>query len=134
MNIQDFLAQNVEQGETQREVKLERFKSPFVIRAITEEENMALRRSVTIKYRAKGGKKETDVDTDKYVDKLMVACVVVPDLNNAELQASYKTDGDAALTLKRMLKAGEYADLSTAITEFNGFDDSEEELVEEVKN
>jgi len=134
MNIEAFLLKNVEQGETERKIELDRFKAPFVIQAISEEENARLRKGSTLKRRAKGGNFVADLDTDQYVDKLVLRCIKVPDMENAQLQESYGTVGDAAATLKAMLRPGEYATLSQAIQNLNGFDEDVEEIRNEVKN
>lgn len=135
-NIQDFLLQNVEQVEDTKEVKFDRFKSPFVIGTITEAENTALKRSVTVKRIARSGNKVADTDWDKYMDVLVVNCVKEPNLASSELQASYGTDGSKIDTLKAMLRVGEYTKLAKEVQEFNGFesDDDVEELAEDVKN
>jgi len=135
-NIQDFLLTNVEQVESTKEVKFDRFKSPFIIGTITEAENTVLKRSVTVKRIARGGAKVADTDWEKYADALTVACVKEPNLANAELQASYGTDGSKIDTLKAMLRAGEYVKLFKEVQKFNGFEDDEdvEELSEDVKN
>lgn len=135
-NIQDFLLQNVEQVEDTKEVKFDRFKSPFVIGTITEAENTALKRSVTVKRIARSGNKIADTDWDKYMDVLVVNCVKEPNLASSELQASYGTDGSKIDTLKAMLRVGEYTKLAKEVQEFNGFesDDDVEELAEDVKN
>lgn len=131
-NITDFLAENVKPAIDKAEIKLERFKSPFVVKTITQEENDALQKAHKRTRIAKGGRRVTDLDSDAYTDSLMTACILVPDLKNADLQKSYGTQGDEAGTLKAMLTIGEYAELSEKILEINGFDD-EEELVEDVK-
>lgn len=134
-NIADFLMENVKPADDVKKVELERFNSPFEVVAITEKENSNLKKACTNVRIAKGGRKVSDLDTDKYTDELLVRCVKSPDLHNAQLQESYETQGSASETLKAMLLSGEYADLSTAVLEINGFDDDkEEELVEEVKN
>lgn len=135
-NIQDFLLQNVKQVEDTKEVKFDRFKSPFVIGTITEAENTALKRSVTVKRIARSGNKVADTDWDKYMDVLVVNCVKEPNLASSELQASYGTDGSKIDTLKAMLRVGEYTKLAKEVQEFNGFesDDDVEELAEDVKN
>ena len=56
-----------------------------------------------------------------------------PDLDNAELQDFYGTQGDPAGTLKAMLLAGEYADITEKLLELNGFGDNEDDYQEEVK-
>lgn len=129
MNIDNFLAENIKSGANEKKVKMERFKDPFVIQSISEFENANLRKASTMRSKKSG----TEVNTEMYVDKLVTACVKVPDLNNAKLQESYLTQGDPSGTLKKMLLPGEYADLTTAIQELNGFDQEHEEIVDEVK-
>lgn len=133
MNIKAFLHQPV--GEV-KEFKVERFEEPIVIETITETENERLKKSATNTRISKSGNRVKDLDTDKYGDLLVTRCVKSPDLQNAELQAYFGTDGDAAATLKAMLLAGEYSKLTQDVLELNGFseDESEEALKEEVKN
>lgn len=130
VDIKSFLKEAV--GE-KKEVKLERFEEPFVIEAISETENDRLKKSSTVSRRAKGGNIIKDMNTDKYSDGLLSRCVVSPDLNNAEIQAFYNTEGDTAATLKAMLFAGEYAVLTTEVLELNGFGETDEEIIDEIK-
>lgn len=120
-------------GDT-KEVKLDRFEEPFVIEAISETENDRLKKVHTTKRRSKAGNTVKDLDTDKYGDALLARCVKTPDLQDAELQAYYKTEGSATDTLKAMLLAGEYANLTKEVLELNGFNESEDELKDEVKD
>ena len=131
MDITTFM-QEVKGAEV--EVKLERFPEPFVVKAISERENDRLKKSATDKRRVKGGRIESDFNTDKYTDLLVAQCVVTPDLNNAELQEFYGTHGDPAETLKAMLMAGEYSQIQEQLLDINGFGETDDELVEEVKN
>jgi len=133
MNIKAFMHQPI--GE-EKEVKLNRFEEPFVIETISETENERLKKVATTTRISKSGNRVKDLDTDKYGDLLLTRCVKSPDLQNAELQAFFGTDGDASATLKAMLLAGEYSKLTQDVLELNGFgkDDSEEALKEEVKN
>lgn len=131
-SIKDFLI-DASNEETQ-EVTLKRFPSPFVIKSITEEENDVLKKQFTVKVRAKNGARVPDMDTGKYMTALVLACVVEPDLKNADLQAFYGTTGSAGDTLKKMLKPGEYTNIFQKIQEINGFDDDEmEDLKDEAK-
>ena len=68
-----------------------------------------------------------------YTGKLVVACVVYPDLNDAALQDSYGAMGADTL-VKKMLTAGEYAALLEKVQEINGYDKDMSELVDEAKN
>lgn len=132
-SIKDFLFTPAD--EITEEVRpSKRFKTPFEIRAISEERNEQLRKNntkVTINKRM--GRKEKSVDQDAYMDDLMLACIVSPDLKNKELQEHYGTPGDTAGTLKKMLLPGEYTNMLEAIQELNGFDDIDE-LRDEAKN
>lgn len=95
----------------------------------------ALRKECTkrVPIQGKRGQYNQETDTDKYIGKLCVACIVYPDLNNAELQDSYGVKTGDAL-LKKMLLPGEYTELKAKIMEVNGYDMSMEELVDEAKN
>ncbi|MDK6218135.1 phage portal protein, partial [Escherichia coli] len=59
-----------------------------------------------------------------------------PNLNNEKLQTSWGCIAKPEEVLKKMLKVGEYTELSQAIMDLSGLndDDSSEDLVEEAKN
>lgn len=130
MNIKTFMQ---EVKGDQKEVKFDRFEEPIVIEAISEKENDRLKKAATKTRIAKGGRRISDLNTDLYADQLIVRCVVSPDLDNAELQEFYGTQGDPAGTLKSMLLSGEYADVQEKLFELNGFGDDEDDYQEEVK-
>lgn len=130
MNIKTFMQ---EVKGDQKEVKFDRFDEPIVIEAISEKENDRLKKAATKTRIAKGGRRISDLNTDLYADQLIVRCVVSPDLDNAELQEFYGTQGDPAGTLKSMLLSGEYADVQEKLFELNGFGDDENDYEEEVK-
>lgn len=130
MNIKTFMQ---EVKGDQKEVKFDRFDEPIVIEAISEKENDRLKKAATKTRIAKGGRRISDLDTDLYADQLIVRCVVSPDLDNAELQEFYGTQGDPAGTLKSMLLSGEYAEVTEKLFELNGFGDDENDYEEEVK-
>jgi len=74
------------------------------------------------------------VDASAYIGKLLAASVVYPDLYDAELQDSYgvKTPEDL---LKEMIDdPGEYTEFTAFIQNFNGFNVSMQEQVNEAKN
>lgn len=125
-NLKDFM---LEPTPITKEVKLSRFKSPFVIKTITEKENDALRQACM-----KPTKKGRELDATRYSRELMIACVVEPNFKATELCDFYKTL-DPLDVPGLMLNAGEYNKLSRAISKLNGFDDdSNDELEEEAKN
>ena len=81
----------------------------------------------------KRGQYTQEVDSDKYVGKLCVACTVYPNLNDVELQDAYGVKSGDEL-LKKMLLPGEYTEYKAKVMEVNGYDMSMEELVDEAKN
>lgn len=131
IDIKSFLVPNTDET---KEVTFERFPEPFVIKSLSETENDRLKKSATSKRISKSGNRVSDLDTDKYGDMLLSRCVVSPDLQNAELQEFFGTPGDGIGTLKAMLRAGEYANLTKDVLEFNGFNQDDEEIKDEVKN
>ena len=129
IDIKSFL---VKPEAERREIKFERFDAPFVIESITERENARLRKISTTQKRNRQGQTEKSLNTDLYVANLMARSVVQPDLNNAELQTFFGTEGSASDTLNAMLLPGEFANLQEAVLELNHFDD-ELEVKEQVK-
>lgn len=135
VTMSDFLKANRKDTTKEKEVYVSEFSAPFKVRSLTETQNEVLKKGATLKVRNKSGVLVDDLNVQKYQDAMLVACVVSPDLKNAELQASYGTMGSAIETLKAMLLPGSYAKISEAIMEVNGFGDSEdlETLRDEVK-
>lgn len=106
------------------------------IRPLTTEETERIRidHTIDVPVPGKKGQYRQKVDGNAYVNALMVAAVVFPDLQNAELQDSYgvKTPEDL---LKQMVdNPSEYADLSSYIQKVCGFDVDISDEVEEAKN
>jgi len=74
------------------------------------------------------------VDATAYIGKLLAASVVYPDLYNAELQDSYDVKTPEELLKEMVDDPGEYTEFTAYIQEFNGFNVSMQEQVEEAKN
>lgn len=74
------------------------------------------------------------VVTNLYLDKLMVAAIVFPDLYNAELQDSYGVKTPEALLKAMIDDPSEYSDLLGYIQEQSGFDKDIKDEIEEAKN
>lgn len=102
---------------------------PFVIRAITQEENKQLMK----KYSKRDKHGNETFDRTEYVSALTASAVVFPDLANAELQKAYEVLGESSL-LQKMLLVGEYASLAQAVQEISGLDADINEEIEEAKN
>ena len=107
--------------------------APFVIRVIDQETNNKLIKQATEKKKANGRLVET-LNSEKYGNLLIQACVVEPDLKNAELCAFYETVNPVD-TINRMLSVGEYNRLVREIKLLNEIDeladDEDAEIVEE---
>ena len=133
-----FLSQNAIKAENEKHIISERFVDekgnpiPWEIRALTAEEEEALRKSCTKTIRDKGiVTRETNYE--EYIAKMVVECVVFPNLKDNELQESYGVLGADKL-VRKMLYSGEYTLLQDKVQKVNGFDKAMDELVEEVKN
>lgn len=139
-NLSCFLSQNAVKIENSKIVVSKRFLEKgkpveWEIRAITTEEEEALRKSCTKKVPVPGkrGQYTQETDFDLYLGKVAVACTVFPNLNDKELQDSYGVLSADAL-LKKMLTPGEYTEFQAKVQELNGFDTDFNDTVEEAKN
>lgn len=104
------------------------------IRAITTEQEEKIRQSAKKRRQIPGTREtKTEIDYDAYISAMICACVVYPNLNDAELQTSYGAVGAADL-LRKMLTPGEYADLALAVQQNNGFDAGMADKIQKVKN
>ena len=105
------------------------------LKAINSDLDERIRKECTKKVAVNGkrGQYVPETDTDKYMAKLCVACVVYPNLNDVELQDYYGVK-DAEALLKTMLKPAEYTELKVRVNEVLGYDLSMEDEVEEAKN
>lgn len=138
MSIQAFLTPNTE--ITKKVIISDRFKDadgkavPFVIRSLSQEENEQLRKLSSVPVVKNGVKVDEKMDALKYGRELILACVKEPNFRDKELCDYYKTM-DPLEVPGKMLKAGEYNKLVSAINDINGFKNNEyEELAEEAKN
>lgn len=104
-------------------------------RHISSKENENLRDECTIEVQVTGKPNmfRQKVQSGKYIRKMIVASVVMPDLYNAELQDSYGVGNPEELLLAMVDDPGEYNDLAAFVQKFQGFDTSFEDKVEEAK-
>lgn len=105
-------------------------------RHITSKENEALRDECTIEVPVTGKPNmfRPRVQSGKYVQKMIAASVVYPDLRDAELQDSYGVKTPEDLLLAMVDDPGEYNELTAFTQRFQGFDTSFNDKVEEAKN
>lgn len=135
-----FLAENAMAVENEKTVVSKRFIEngeaiKWEIRRITSKEDEDIRKSCMGRVAVPGKKRQfvPELDTSKYMGQLVSACVVFPDLSNADLQDSYHVKSADAL-LKAMLTPGEYAELQERTLEINGFDQTLQDVKDEAKN
>lgn len=139
-NLQAFLAENAIKTENIKYVASKRFidanKNPieWEIRTITNDEDEAIRNSCKEKSFIPGTREVSiKMNQDKYAAELICACVVYPNLNNAQLQTSYGAVGAQEL-VKKMLTPGEFTDLFLMVSQANGFEAGMNEKIKKAKN
>lgn len=124
--------------QTKEVIVSERFKGedgkvlPFKIKVIDQDENDRLINASTTTRRQKNGQVTKELSSTMYSRRLILACVVTPDLKDAELCEYYKCI-DPLDVPGKMLSSGEYGTLIDAINELNGFND-EGVVEDEAKN
>ncbi len=106
------------------------------IKPLSTKENDKIRDSVTSEVRVNGNKNmyRQKFDTTAYVAKMICASVVVPDLNNKELQDSYGVMSAEELIKEMIPSPNEYDEFAKFIQEFNGYEVLSDEKVDEAKN
>lgn len=106
------------------------------LRAVSSKENEALRDSCVVEaaVAGKSGITRSKLKTGLYVQKLIAASVVVPDLYDAELQDSYGVKTPEDLLMALVDDPGEYNRLAEFVQHFQGFDVSLDEKAEQAKN
>ena len=114
MDLSSFFRENAVKTEEVKYVVSTRFvdknKKPveWILKPVSSQTDEDLRRQSTIRTKNATGQYQTDLDVNKYIGLLAVACTVYPNLNDANLQNSYNVMGADSL-LKKMLLPGEYA-------------------------
>lgn len=123
--------QPIPAGKTKEVYIADRFKDesgkvqPFVVQAITPEKNEQISRESM----DSNGR----LDAAKYGNKLIVTCVIQPDLKDAELCKYYGVmDPEAVPSI--MFSVGEKQILQEAILEINDLKRSQESKLEKAKN
>ena len=141
-----FFADNVADVDEIGYVVSDRFKDAkgnpieWKLRPVSAEKNNDLKKmsTKTVQVTGKPGQYRQEFDGNKYTELLTTATVVYPDLNNAKLQDSWsEKTGNKIMTaehlLSAMLLSGEYDNLTSKVTEINGYNDINEK-VDEAKN
>lgn len=136
-----FFAENVEKNDVIEYVVSERFKDEsgnpikWKLKALSAKEEEEIRIECTKREPIPGklGQYREKMDSNAYVRKIATRTVVYPNLNNAELQDSYKSYSAEEL-LQNMLLSGEMIHLTEKVTEVNKLSETFEDKVEQAKN
>lgn len=105
-------------------------------RHISSKENENIRESCTVDVPVTGKPNmyRPKMKSSLYIQKMIIASVVSPDLYDAELQDSYGVKTPEDLLFAMVDDPGEYNELAAYVQKFQGFNVSFEEKVDEAKN
>ena len=108
----------------------------WTIKPLTTRENDDIRDECMIEVPVKGKPNmfRPKLNTSKYIAKMACASIVEPNLFNKELQDSYDVKTPEELLKEMVDDPGEYQDFTAFISNFNGFNTTLDEKVEEAKN
>lgn len=108
----------------------------WTLRPLTARESEKIRDACMIDVPVKGkiGQTTKELDTTKYIAKVICASVVEPNLNNAELQDSYGVKTPEDLLFEMVDLAGEYNALIAFVQDISGLNDNIDDLVDAAKN
>lgn len=130
-SIKSFLKKNKKQTENIK-LKLDSFDEEIELRIISGREYDRIQDKCYVNKAGLKGRQEPKLDMAKFNNLLCSSSVVVPDLQNAELQASYGVVGEQDL-YGEMFNFADHLKILNAITNTSGFSDFNE-LVDEAKN
>ena len=108
----------------------------WTIKPLSTRDNESIREACTIDVPITGkpGMYRQKLNTAKYMAKLICASVVEPNLYNKELQDSYGAMTPEELVLEMIDNPGEYSEFAEFVQQFNGFDETLQDKVNEAKN
>ena len=108
----------------------------WVIKPLTTNENEKIRDDcmVDVPVTGKPNMFRPKLNTSKYIAKMLCACIVEPNLYDKELQDSYDVMTPEELLKEMIDDPGEYQAFVGFVQDFNGFNTTLEDKVEEAKN
>lgn len=139
MDLSSFFRENAIKTEEVKYVVSTRFvdknKKPveWILKPVSSQTDEDLRKQATITKKNTSGQSQLELDVNKYIGLLAVACTIYPNLNDANLQNSYAVMGADSL-LKKMLLPGEYANYLLKVQEICGFDQKIDNMIKQAKN
>ena len=106
------------------------------IRPLTSKETNRLTDECTFQEQVPGKPNvfRNKINSTKLLQKMMVASVVFPNLNDKDLQDSYGVMTPEELITEMVDDPGEYNNFGKYLNELNGFNEGTNEKVEEAKN
>lgn len=108
----------------------------WTIKPLSTKENDNIRDACMIDVPVKGKPNmyRPKLDTSKYIAKMLCACIAEPNLYDKELQDSYGVMTPEDLLKEMIDDPGEYQDFAAFVQEYNGFNTTFEDKIEEAKN
>lgn len=108
----------------------------WVLKPLSTRENENIRDECMIEVPVKGKPNvyRPKLNTSLYIAKMLCACIVEPNMYDKELQDSYGVMKPEDLLKEMIDDPGEYQALASFVQEFNGFNTTLEDKVEEAKN
>lgn len=108
----------------------------WTIKPLSTRDNENIREACTIDVPITGkpGMYRQKLNTSKYMSKLICASVIEPNLYSKELQDSYGVMTPEELVYEMIDNPGEYSEFADFIQNYNGFDESLKDKVDEAKN
>ena len=108
----------------------------WTIKPLTTKENDSIRDDCMIDVPVVGKPNmfRPKLNTSKYIAKMICSCVIEPNLYDKDLQDSYGVMTPEDLLKEMIDDPGEYQDFASFIQNFNGFNTSLDDKVEEAKN
>ena len=108
----------------------------WTIKPLTTAENESIRDSCMMEVPVTGKPNmfRPKLNTSKYIAKMVAASIIEPNLYDKELQDSYGVMTPEDLLKEMVDDPGEFNDLIAFVQEFNGFNTTLEDKVEEAKN
>ncbi len=108
----------------------------WTIKPLTTKENEAIRDEcmVDVPVRGKPNMFRPKLNTSKYFARMLCACIIEPNLYDKELQDSYDVTTPEDLLQAMIDDPGEYQDFAAFVQNYNGFNTTLEDKVEQAKN
>ena len=108
----------------------------FIIKPLTTKENEDIREACTVDIPVTGKPNifRPKLNTSKYLAKMLCYCIIEPNLFDKELQDSYGVMTPEDLIKEMIDDPGEYQDFVVFVQDFNGFNVTLENKVDDAKN